>query len=206
MARPVSDPLSWIGAHVNTIRLCSKLMDGLKADDHGKSLERLLSGLPQAVPLTLSPSAIIAKEDRRCSKFWTLGEELHGNDSPFYALAHVMVKDIINSNIRGIHVRLTDNQSGDRRDYRLMWSFTALIQVPYFELARRRENHGHRVRCQAQGCGRSFFQTDARQKFCPPDDIAGESKCAVRQRARDRRERLVNRSKRKGGNHGQKGR
>jgi hypothetical protein len=85
---------------------------------------------------------------------------------------------------------LTPNLAGVQRIYdatdgRPRFAFEQLIDVVYWTLA----DHLHTDRAMraCDECGTTFFVTDGRQRFCPPDPGKRESRCAFRFHKREQR-------------------
>jgi hypothetical protein len=93
-------------------------------------------------------------------------------------------RQIINANLRGIYRYVSIDDSGKDRSF---FGFSAPIEVVYWHLATVIDG-GMVKRCEAQGCGGIFVQTDPRQRFCPKRWRQRESSCAMRQRQRMHRE------------------
>jgi hypothetical protein len=177
------DDLKWVWAHSQTIRLSLDILNNLQAHDEEK-LFTLLTKLPQANDGTLSPIVRHAAGGKVRAKPWVMGDKPEKNVSPTVALGWKILSDLINANMRGICPRLSTITPQPR----IFWKFGALIEVAYWQLANLTTGRTGRVaRCEAIGCGARFIQTDGRQRFCPPDVPKGESRCAVRQRARNNR-------------------
>lgn len=179
-ANTQGEPLKWIWAHADTIRLCLRLLEGLQ-DKNGnipnrELLEEVLGDL--ATPQS-SPCAKVAYGAKVRSCLWSLGAASRGEVEN---LAAMIVKDLINKNLKGISPYLFFDESNNT--WRQFFSYRALIQVAYWHLANYATG-GRIARCEAEQCGALFLQTDGRQRFCPPRLSAkGESLCAIRQRQR----------------------
>lgn len=85
--------------------------------------------------------------------------------------------EIISANISGISRRVWAGERGLKSAF----TFRALVEVVYWHLLNAGERGALRVCVE---CLRPFIVTDARQRFCPPDEEGRESRCAVRHRQR----------------------
>lgn len=160
------DPISWIFAHAQTIRLCLELINALKNMN-----EQLINDVlrskeyqgesPEWIKYALGPT-----EDEQIE---LVHESLINQAEGF--LSH-----IINNNIKSIHRKLVfENDVPQAR-----FTFSALVEVAYWQLLDTYVG-GCLKRCEA--CGALFLQTDPRQQFCPKGRRK-VSLCASRERLR----------------------
>lgn len=184
---PNGDPLTWIWAHAGTVRLCLRLLEGLQDKDtnhipNRDHLDNVLREIASPQWGQDAPKARIAAGGKIGEAYWGLAPQSRGE---FEDLAATIFKDIVNKNLIGLSPRLVFNEQTN--SWRQVFSFQALIQMVYWHLANYAAG-GRLKRCEAEGCGSLFLQTDGRQRFCPPRlDAQAESPCAVRQRQRNLR-------------------
>jgi hypothetical protein len=114
-----------------------------------------------------------------------LGAEEELSDEPEVLLetARRVIADILNAHLEQIHHRMYE-------DFYLRPYCPALITALYWHLADIL-TRGLLLRCSE--CGELFFQTDARQRYCPPEEESAgraQSPCALRARQRRYQDRI----------------
>jgi hypothetical protein len=165
----LGDPLPWIRAHANGVHACLELTAVLQSRAgrrRDSDLERQLHSMSGS---TWGDGA----QARELSIVWA-------GESP-EAMARQWRRRIINANVRTIHRSVSVNEN--RRD-QTFFGYPAMIAVVYWHLANLIDG-GSVKRCEAEGCGSFFVQTDPRQRFCPARIQGLESNCAMRQRKRN---------------------
>jgi hypothetical protein len=207
----VGDPLSWIWAHAETIRLCLLLSKALQDDDLS-TLNRILRGQQvtardveelcepaQAAAIqrelrgaqhyrgVSSPMALIAERDTVRFDGWNLRDEVTGADKAreLFGVRNFRNR-MINANIKGM---VREIHTGWRTKDRSYWTFTALIETAYWHVANTVDG-GKLVRCEE--CQGVFIQRDNRQRFCPPlfthpSSKRRHSRCGTRKRVKAHR-------------------
>lgn len=207
---PIGDPLLWIWAHADTVKICLELSYLLQEGDAAslrsylQSLritdqdieERCDASFKETLRATPAferwwehennwPSAVVATRGAITLMRWGgPALKLRTNDE-VNALTRQIRRSLINENIAGIHRVLLD----DGRKDGLFWEFGALIEMVYWHVANAVDGRQFK-RCEADNCGALFVQTDPRQHFCPPMfGRKGESRCAVRHRVHKHRSR-----------------
>jgi hypothetical protein len=206
----VGDPLSWIWAHAETIRLCLLLSKSLQDEDLS-TLNRILSGQQvtardveelcepaQAAAIqdelrwakSTRPAVLIAERDTVRLDRWNLRNEVTDADKERDLFG---VRDfrnrMINANIKGM---VREVHTGWRTKDRSYWRFTALIETAYWHLANTIDG-GKLIRCEE--CQGLFIQRDKRQRFCPPlfthpSSTRRHSRCGTHKRVKALRSRL----------------
>lgn len=170
------DPLSWIWAHIRTLRFCIDL--GLYIEDEDE--EGLVSFLRkyQRKDLKssgeLSPVLAIALQHQ---------VTLHGWTSPVgwtaLEFAKYLRRELINKNIQGIRIAL-EPEGNREKSY---FEYRSLIEMAYWHLHNLAVD-GRLKRCKREGCGGFFVQTHGGTNYCPePKTPKGESNCAVLDRS-----------------------
>ena len=183
------DSVAWALRHARNIRLILSLdrergvaLDRLMAALAEGRGERPLRGLGRSEDATAvrhQPSLQIPTcIDRRQSVLKiNLGEEYErtrASGPGLRLLALRVIGELLNPNLASVP-RTFDPDTGEAR-----FRFTALIQAVYWQLADRLGHHKVR-RCP---CGGLFFQSDPRQRYCPPLLGRKDSQCAQRFRRR----------------------
>lgn len=178
------DPLDWIFAHANGVRVALTIRKHIGDDDR---LHDYLSDLGESpfgygIGLHIEPASELASLVRP-------GGEIIGGAENVY------LRHIINPNLRGVYFQLMDGAPSkalaEIGRYHLVIKWDALISVIYRHLAD--IVTGHRVRL-CDSCGLPFRVTQGRQRFCPgsPDPRTGRNQrslCEGRYtKARRRRE------------------
>ncbi len=189
-----ADPLRWIWAHAQGVRLCLKLLDYVKSDNL-EGLKRYLGTLLEPIPAERDPNHV-----RFClsahvgSSYGTINYcvtpllYLGGfTPAPWNAnprlVAFELGTKIVNDNLYknvGIALQLSDDVQG-----LVIGKRGVMLGHIYWHLARLAV--GELGFAQCGECGHYFTQTDKRQHFCPPEPWAGarsESRCAKRARMR----------------------
>jgi hypothetical protein len=204
-AIPVGDPLLWVWAHADTVRICLELSYRLEEGDITslRSYLRSLHVTQADLDVWKSwlgdpadddykeytdtwPTAMVGQRGE--ITLWQWGRLGRNPQEPLShddvkELARVIRRSLINANIAGIHrVLLNDGRSDI-----LFWEFKALVEMVYWHVAQAVD--GKRLkRCEAKDCGVPFVQTDLRQRFCPPMfEQKRESRCAIRHRVHKHR-------------------
>jgi hypothetical protein len=206
----VGDPLSWIWAHAETIRLCLQLSKALQDDDLS-TLNRVLSGQqvtacdvealcePAHVAAiqeqlrwaqSTRPAVLIAERDTVRLDTWNVPNEVTRADTEREVYrVRAFRNRMINANIKGM---VRELHTGWRTKDRSYWTFTALIETAYWHLANTVDG-GKIVRCEE--CQALFIQRDKRQRFCPPlfthpSSKRRHSRCGTHKRVKALRSRL----------------
>ncbi|HEU5139103.1 MAG TPA: hypothetical protein VFT51_03960 [Bacillales bacterium] len=177
--RQGGDPVGWIEAHVNTVRLVTDLISCIQEWDEEKAT-RILEGMEvEGDEGPDIPTSIIGNSGKVSLTRWALGQASEGTA---LELANRVVRDILNKNIKGIQRKAYKVENHQIKSF---FAFSALIEVVYWQILNTAEK-GAFKRCQF--CGTPFISTDGRQKFCPGFN-KGESRCAVLHRQRKRRQK-----------------
>jgi predicted RNA-binding Zn ribbon-like protein len=192
------DPVSWIWAHVETVRTCLQLTlllqeDAVEALEHELRARRGPGFFPPQEENW--PVALVAERETISLRQWMRTPWTGVNeprDARIETLARQVRRGLINPNIKGMSRALEEVREKDRS----FWQFHALIEVAYWQLADI-VDRGRVKRCEAEGCGAVFIQTDGRERFCPPRFRQTESPCAVRERVRRHRNKNPNGPKRR---------
>ena len=168
------DPLSWIWAHVNGVRIAlevAKLING----GNDEKLEDYISSLGG------SPYGYgVRQQILSVSELAALARPL-GNAEPIISGAEsVLLKAIINPNLKGVYLQLWDAaptiELARAGRYHLVYEWAALINVIYRHVAD--IVVGGRVRI-CDSCGFLSRQTHGRQRFCPAES-GQRSLCEMR--------------------------
>ena len=187
----MGDPLIWVWRHAQTLRLCLELLHALQKNTE-KAMLQVFNSCTQIQNGEVS--AVVADGPFIRKSSWFLGNHPSVPKNDVRALGKVILERILTKNIQGIHAKLSYADYHDRKPT-LPFQFSALIEVPYWQLANEAVG-GWLKRCAADGCGAIFLQTDQRQLFCPKG-LRQESLCASRDRLRNWRE---DKKKKKGSN------
>ncbi len=173
------EPLTWIWAHAQGLKLCFDLSMYLYTQDEAKLdayLEAYRAG--KAVRGLQPYAAVIASRDQVVHQRW-----LRQADSSAVKLARDIRRQLINQNIVGIHRAFQDVDGRDQAHF----VCSALVEAAYWHLGETVLEQRHPVlRC--EGCGAAFVQRDPRQRFCPPRLHQKSSACAIRVRVRKHRQ------------------
>jgi len=194
-----SEPLDWIWAHANGVRLVLEGIRILHERDEGKAVRYLANLLH---PYLNPPESTLAfAEVRRALP--------QGKDTAVYE-APIGYREVVLPQRWMLHaprVRplatvgdmvcdiLTPNLALNRREVyydtetssiRSTFVYDGMIQAVYQQLLETAE--GGRI-AECDECHALFIQTDARQHFCPPRFKEKESRCALRYRQREWRQR-----------------
>lgn len=181
--KPPGDPIIWFMWHAKTVHQARELIQLLDPDADPQELRTYVERLWRDwYPVGGWPRkrALLA--------------ELGVKPKPA-ALAHAMLREMINPNLEGIHRQLYPDPLGRSRG---LFTFRALIEMVYYHLANLLEGKGFLNRC--EGCGKPFYSRDRRPKHCPPPPGVSISRCASLKNVR------VFREKKKLGNKGPRGR
>lgn len=194
LRRPVSqpfvceEPLSWIWAHANGVRVCMELLSRLEGQDQ-QQLAAFVKTL-SAPAIRLGGAKVSPAVAYGCRQDVTTTSVI-GSGSPERA-AQKIVELIINENLSGLSPELKwqEAEGGFSEGTR----FSALIEVIYWHLSRHALQMIGLSRC--KGCEHFFPKTHGRQLFCPPENRETESRCGRRyrmwvQRMRERTKRSV---------------
>ncbi len=172
------DPLYWIDAHATGVSLCLAITHALGRKTRAATLRRLLSDFDQ---VGYGAAHRVTRLDVGDAErlYSTMLRRAPTADE----LARFIRRQIINSNILGIHRYVGTDETGKERTF---FKFVAPINVVYWHLANIIDG-GIVKKCAAEGCGGMFIQTDPRQRYCPRRWRQRESSCAMRQRQREAR-------------------
>ena len=173
------DPLAWIWAQAETVALCLHLTYGLQAGDDAALQHGLRAlQLPQPPQTAGGPRLIVPAvwDQPRVHVYWS-----SPLDSPedWRTYARSIRRDVINAHLIGIIPQLVDRGAMDHPGCQ----FQALIAMVYWHLLHV-SARGVVQRCAEASCRAFFVQTRRTQRFCPAEDPARESRCAVRARRR----------------------
>ena len=194
----LSEPLDWIWAHANGIRLVMEGIRILHERDEGKAVKYLAC--------LLHPDLDLAESTLENEVYGAVpqGEDMAVYEAPIGLREATLAQRWI---LRAPQVRplatvgeivggiLTANLALNRREVyydaetgsiRSTFVYDAMIQAVYQQLLETAE--GGRVE-ECDECHALFIQTDGRQHFCPPRFKEKESRCALRYRQREWRKR-----------------
>jgi hypothetical protein len=177
------DPLAWIWAQAATVALCLLLTYGLQTGDDSTLQHGLRAvQLPQPPQLDGGPQLIVPAvwDQPRVHVCWP--SPLHSSED-WRTYARAIRRDILNAHLLGIHPQLVDGGATDHPGCQ----FQALIAMVYWHLLRIAA-HGVVQRCAEASCRAFFVPTRRTQRFCPAEQSARDSRCAVRARRRARRQ------------------
>lgn len=203
-ADPVLDntePLEWIWAHAHNVRL---VMDGLRVlstrdeREAASYLHRL--ALPQPALFDVFPpdqveevirahspegvkiyGAIVGIREHVEPRQWRYPDVMQ---IPAVEVVGHIVGDILNENLALASRQVFFDPAS--HSIKSAFQYHALIQYVYQQLLETAE--GGRI-AECDECHALFIQTDGRQRFCPPRFKEKESRCALRYRQREWRQR-----------------
>jgi len=198
-----SEPLDWIWAHANGVRLVLEGIRILIERDEGKAVKYLagllhpyLNPLPPSIDVPQVCGAAPQGEDMPYAVYEApIGERdeakqqrwiLHAPRVSPLATVGYMVCDILTPNLALI--RRAVDYDPEASSIRSTFVYDCLIQAVYQQLLETAE--GGRI-AECAECHALFIQTDARQHFCPPRFKERESRCALRYRQREWRQRRM---------------
>lgn len=172
----MGDPLPWLRAHAAGISLCLEISEAL-AKQGGKRFSRQW--------LDRCDGAIFGHRGSTHRISIEHLDSLHrlrpGSTAPKpIDIARAIRRHIINANVGGITRSVSVNESGADQTF---FRYSTPLEVAYWHLANVVDG-GTVKRCEADGCGGVFIQTDPRQRYCPKRWRQLESSCATRQRQR----------------------
>jgi hypothetical protein len=162
------DPLPWIRAHAWGVYICLTLTEALASRTSGDALRSLLDSWNGVLYAE-------AAEMNQVQIGWR-------RETPT-EMARRLRASIINRNLRGVSRYVSVDDQGKDRSF---FQYDAPVSVAYWHLVNLIDS-GTVKRCEAEGCGGVFIQTDPRQRYCPKRWRQRESSCATRQRQRDAR-------------------
>lgn len=162
------DPLPWIRGHATGIYICLTFTEALNKRMRPNELEKLINSFNGSM---YGRGDVVAQ----------FGTAWRG-ETPVEMARHWR-REIINSNLRGITRYVSLDDKGKDRSF---FGYDAPVSVAYWHLANAIDG-GIVKRCEANGCGGLFIQTDPRQRYCPKRWRQRESSCAMRQRQREAR-------------------
>ena len=173
------DPLAWIWAQAETVALCLLLTYGLQAGDDATLQHGLRAlQLPQPPQTDGGPRLIVPAvwDQPRVHVCWP--SSLHSPED-WRTYARYIRREVINAHLMGILPQLVDHGVMDHPGSQ----FQALIAMVYWHLLQVGAQ-GVVQRCAEASCRAFFVQTRRTQRFCPAEEPARESRCAVRARRR----------------------
>ena len=173
------DPLAWIWAQAETVALCLLLTYGLQAGDDATLQHGLRAlQLPQPPQIDGGPRLIVPAvwDQPRVHVCWP--SPLHSPED-WRTYARYIRREVINAHLMGILPQLVDHGAMDHPGCQ----FQALIAMVYWHLLQVGAQ-GVVQRCAEVSCRAFFVQTRRTQRFCPAEEPARESRCAVRARRR----------------------
>lgn len=173
---PSHCPLSlpWIRAHAWGTHICLAITEALSRAASDDELRRLLLPWDDTRVGRIGPGARCF--DLEALTVFGAGSLIEGGPTD---AAHAVRGHIINANLRDIY-RYVEWDRGTARTY---FGYTVTMSVIYWHLADVIDG-GIVKRCEADGCGGFFIQTDPRQRYCPKRWRQRESACALRMRQR----------------------
>ncbi len=163
------DPVRWIRAHARTVATLLELI-GLLEEENESLLKEYLCELPTGPH---GYAGVIRNQEFYATVNWPKFPA---------ATAIGLANTFLNPNIAGIRRQVFEVR-GHARSY---FTFRAMIEAIYWQLADKLENGGIR-RCEE--CKRFFVARDKRQRYCPPPDGLKRSRCASRFNVTQFRER-----------------
>lgn len=163
------DPVRWIRAHARTVAILLDLI-GLLEEESESLLKEYLDEFPAG---PYGYAGVIRNQGIYATVNWPRHPA---------ATAIEVANMFLNPNIEGIRRKVFEVR-GRARSY---FTFRAMIQAIYWQLADKLENGGIR-RC--EDCKRFFVARDKRQRYCPPPDGLKRSRCASRFNVAQFRER-----------------
>ncbi len=175
------DPLAWIWAQAETVALCLLLTYGLQAGDdvalqHGlRALQLPQPPQPDGGPRLIVPAVW---DQPRVHVCWP--SPLHSPED-WRTYARSIRRDILNAHLLGIRPQLVEHGATEHPGCQ----FQALIAMVYWHLLQIAVR-GIVQRCAETSCRAFFVQTRRTQRFCPAEEPARDSRCAVRARSRRR--------------------
>jgi len=173
------DPLGWIWAQAETVRLYLHLTYGLQAGDdtalqHGlRAVQLPQPPQPDGAPRLIVP---VVWDQPRVHVCWP--SPLHSPED-WRTYARAIRRDVLNAHLLGIRPQLVDGGATDGPGYH----FQALIAMVYWHLLHIAA-HGVVQRCAEASCRSFFVPTRRTQRFCPAEHPGRDSRCAVRARRR----------------------
>lgn len=173
------DPLAWIWAQAETVALCLLLTYGLQTGDDATLQHGLRAlQLPQPPQSDSGPRLIVPAvwDQPRVHVCWP--SPLHSPED-WRTYARSIRRDVLNAHLLGIRPQLVDGGATDHPGCQ----FQALIAMVYWHLLHIAA-HGVVQRCAEASCQAFFVQTRRTQRFCPAEQPAHNSRCAVRARRR----------------------
>jgi hypothetical protein len=176
------DPLTWIWAQAETVAFCLLLTYGLQTGDDATLLHGLRAvQLPQPPQADGGPRLIVPAvwDQPRVHVCWPT--PLHSPED-WRTYARAIRREVLNAHLLGIRPQLVDGGATDRSSCQ----FQALLVMVYWHLLHI-ATHGVVQRCAEASCRAFFVQTRRTQRFCPAEQPARNSRCAVRARRWARR-------------------
>jgi hypothetical protein len=173
------DPLAWIWAQAETVALCLLLTYGLQAGDDAALQHGLRAlQLPQPPQTDGGPLLIVPAvwDQPRVHLPWS--SPLHSPEDWRTYARHIR-REVLNAHLLGIRPQLVDRGATDHPGCQ----FQALIAMVYWHLLQV-SAQGVVQRCAEASCRACFVQTRRTQRFCPAEEPARDSRCAVRARRR----------------------
>jgi hypothetical protein len=173
------DPLAWIWAQAETVALCLLLTYGLQAGDDAALQHGLRAVLlPQPPQTEGGPRLIVPAvwDQPRVHIAWS--SPLHSPEDWRTYARHIR-REVVNAHLIGILPQLVDRGATDHPGCQ----FQALIAMVYWHLLQVGAQ-GVVQRCAEASCRACFVQTRRTQRFCPAEEPARDSRCAVRARRR----------------------
>jgi hypothetical protein len=175
------DPLAWIWAQAETVALCLLLTYGLQAGDDAALQHGLRAlQLPQPPQLEGGPRLIVPVvwDQPRVHVCWP--SPLHSPEDWRTYARHIR-REVLNAHLMGILPQLVERGRTDHPGCQ----FQALIAMVYWHLLQVAAR-GVVQQCAEASCRAFFVQTRRTQRFCPAEEPARDSRCAVRARGRRR--------------------
>jgi hypothetical protein len=188
------DPLAWIFAHADTVKLAGDLAAALQRPSGARALleRRITESLHPGGAAVLGPSISYA----RATRGWRRPHQVyapapghpHAPEGGWEGAALRIIASILNANLGGVRRFMSvEDEEASRPGLVSLFQPRNLLDGIYWLLAD--EVAGEQLRtCQA--CGHFFAATDERMKYCPPPKgIEGPSRCMHREKMRRFREK-----------------
>ncbi len=176
----VGDPLPWLRAHASGVAFCLEVTQALASGRKAAAVvSSVLRGFDGVVYGEGAEVVRLSVDDSR--RYYT---QLGRNEMTLTDAARLLRADIVNPNLGGI--RRCVVVGGAKGKDQSFFRWRAPIDAVYWHLANMIDG-GIAKRCEADGCGGIFIQTDPRQRYCPKQWRQRESACATRQRQREAR-------------------
>lgn len=157
--RTGGDPINWIKAHINGIRITFDLIEIIQSNNEEKAYQYIDK---------LNENETYGENEKIVTNKWY-------SEGSSLDLASYMVRDIINRNIKGIQKKL---YQGKENTFVSFHKFNALIEVVYWQLL------DAAVSGTFKRCEECNAPVNGNVRFCRPQYAEKESPCALRSRQR----------------------